>query len=221
MMNKKTILRLLVLVVLLSAIIWVGVEYREQLELRKLQAYLDSFGIWAPLVFMGIYIAATVLFLPGAILTITGGLLFGAFWGTIYNISSAVIGATLAFLIARYVASDWVAAKAGGKLKQLITGVEEEGWRFVAVVRLIPLFPFNLLNYALGLTKIRVLAYVLASAIFMLPGTFAYTYIGSLGETFIYGEARDIVTQVSIAIGLLILLAFLPWFIKRLRKQKQ
>ena len=98
--------------------------------------------------------------------------------GTVYNLTGATLGAALAFLIARYLASDRVARKTGGRVKQLIDGVENEGWRFVAFVRLVPLFPFNLLNYTLGLTRLRLLPYVIASYLFMLPGAIAYTYLG-------------------------------------------
>jgi uncharacterized membrane protein YdjX (TVP38/TMEM64 family) len=80
------------------------------------------------------------------------------------------LGATLAFVIARYVASDWVAERSSDRLGRLMRGVEEEGWRFVAFVRLVPLFPFNLVNYAFGLTRIRLREYVLASLVCMAPG---------------------------------------------------
>ena len=93
----------------------------------------------------------------------------------------------LAFLVARYLASDWVAARSGGRLRQLIHGVETEGWRFVAFVRLVPLFPFNLLNYALGLTRIRFSHYLIATYVCMLPGAFAYTYLGYAGREAVGG----------------------------------
>ena len=83
-----------------------------------------------------------------------GGALFGPLWGTLWNLSGATLGATLAFAIARYLGADWVARRAGERLVRLIRGVEEEGWRFVAFVRLVLLFPFNLVNYAFGLTRI-------------------------------------------------------------------
>jgi len=102
------------------------------------------------------------------------------------------LGATLAFMIARYVASDWVAARAGERLARLIRGVEEEGWRFVAFVRLVPLFPFNLVNYAFGLTRIRLGEYVLASFVCMAPGALAYTYLGYAGRVATSGQAGAI-----------------------------
>ena len=138
-----------IIIVLVLLIVWAGIYFRGTLDFQRLKDLLASYGIWAPLVFMGIYIVATILFLPGSALTIVGGLLFGPVLGTLYNVLGAVLGATASFLIARYVASDWVKAKAGGRLKQLLEGVEKEGWKFVAFVRLVPVFPFNLLNYAL------------------------------------------------------------------------
>ena len=101
---------------------------------------------------------------------LAGGALFGPILGSVLNLLGATIGATIAFVLARYVAGDWVARKGAGRLKQLITGVEAEGWRFVAFVRLVPLFPFNLTNYALGLTRIGLLPYVVTSLLCMAPG---------------------------------------------------
>ncbi|GMQ77151.1 MAG: hypothetical protein BMS9Abin01_2470 [Gammaproteobacteria bacterium] len=120
--------------------------------------------------------------------------------------------------MARYLASDWVANKAGGRLKQLLKGVEKEGWRFVAFVRLVPLFPFNLLNYALGLTRIPLSHYVVTSYITMLPGAIAYTYLGYAGrEAVASGEA--LIQKGLLALGLLALLLFVPRLVTRLRRR--
>jgi len=219
-MSKQTLLRLVIFIVLLILIITVISQYRADINAENLQTLLQQYGIWAPLVFIAIYIAAVVLFLPGSVLTIAGGLIFGPVMGTLYNLTGAVIGATLAFLIARYLAADWVTKKTGGKLKKLKEGVEQEGWRFVAIVRLIPLFPFNLLNYALGLTQVRAIEYILASAIFMLPGTIAYTYLGSLGQAAVTGEPGELVGKIFIAIGLLLIVSVIPWIVKKLRQEK-
>jgi uncharacterized membrane protein YdjX (TVP38/TMEM64 family) len=149
--------------------------FRDHFDAAALQAWVESAGAAGPVIFIAIYAAATVLFLPGAVVTLAGGALFGPVWGTLWNLSGATLGATLAFLIARHLGADWVARRAGPRLRSLNEGVSAEGWRFIAFVRLVPLFPFNLLNYALGLTRIPLPAYVLASAIFMLPGAIAYT----------------------------------------------
>ena len=165
------------LLLILVAGIAVAVVYRDRFDVAALERWIQDAGIWAPLLFMAVYAVAAVLFLPGTLLTLAGGALFGPVLGTLYNLTGATIGATLAFLIARYLASDWIAERTGGRLKQLINGVEDEGWRFVAFTRLVPLFPFNLLNYALGLTRIKLSHYLLATYTCMLPGAMAYTYI--------------------------------------------
>jgi uncharacterized membrane protein YdjX (TVP38/TMEM64 family)/rhodanese-related sulfurtransferase len=166
---------------------------------------------------MLVYALAAVLFLPGSVLTLAGGALFGPVLGTFYNLTGATLGATLAFLIARYLASDWVAKKAGGRVKQLINGVEGEGWRFVAFVRLVPLFPFNLLNYALGLTRLKFSHYLIATYVFMLPGAIAYTYLGYAGREAVAG-GEGMIQKGLLALALLAVVAFLPRLIGRLRR---
>ena len=168
-MNTNKWLRLMILL-LLAAGTAAAVVYRDRFDVATLQSWVEGSGAAAPLLFMLAYAVATVLFLPGSLLTLAGGALFGPLWGTLYSLTGATLGATLAFLVARYLAADWVTRKASGKLQQMIEGVENEGWRFVAFVRLVPVFPFNFLNYALGLTRIRLWHYVLASYVCMLPG---------------------------------------------------
>jgi rhodanese-related sulfurtransferase/membrane protein DedA with SNARE-associated domain len=139
-------------------------------------------------------------------------------WGTVCNVCGAGVGAILAFLIARYLASDWVAAKAGGRLKQVVAGVETEGWRFVAFVRLVPIFPFNLINYALGLTRLSLAEYVPATLICMTPGTIAYAYLGYAGrEALVHREGM--VEKGLVALGLLAIALFLPRLVRRLRSR--
>jgi len=167
---KGPVLMRLGLAAVVAVAIAVAVINRDRLDPMALEAWVQGFGALAPVVFIVIYAVAAVLFLPGSVITLAGGVLFGPVWGTLINVSGATIGATLAFLIARYVSADWVAKRAGPRLGKLIEGVEAEGWRFVAFTRLVPLFPFNLLNYALGLTRIRLMEYVITSAICMAPG---------------------------------------------------
>jgi uncharacterized membrane protein YdjX (TVP38/TMEM64 family)/rhodanese-related sulfurtransferase len=189
---------------------------REALDAAGLDLWLRQAGAWGPALYMGVYVLATVHFLPGAVLTLAGGALFGPIWGTFYSLGGATIGATAAFAIARYVAADWVARRAGPRARRLIDGVEKEGWRFVAFVRLVPLLPFNLLNYALGLTRIRLVHYALASYIFMLPGALAYSYLGYAGREALAG-GEGLVRKGLIALALLGAIAFLPRLLGRLR----
>ena len=215
-MNPSRLIRLLLLLGVTVGITF-AVIYRDQFDAVALETWVNEAGVLAPIVFMLIYALATVLFLPGSVITLAGGALFGPVLGTFYNLTGATLGASLAFLISRYLASDWVEDKAGGKVKQLINGVEGEGWRFVAFVRLVPLFPFNLLNYTLGLTKIRFLHYLIASYVFMLPGGFAYTYLGYAGREAI-GGGEGLIQKIMIAIALLAIVAFLPRLIGTIRR---
>ena len=211
-MIKRIILALVVLTGIVLA--W---QFRGQFDFAAWERWTEQAGLVGVLTFMGIYTVATVLFLPGAALTIAGGVLFGPVWGTLYGLTGATLGATAAFLVARYVASDWIASKTRGRLRQLINGVEAEGWRFVAFTRLVPLFPFNLLNYALGLTRIRITHYVVASYVFMFPATFAYTYLGFAGREALAG-GEGLIRTILIALALLAVVAFLPRFVRRFRK---
>lgn len=215
---KNKLWKLLLLVILVTGIAFV-VSYRDQIDAGAIQNWIEDYGDAAPLLFMLIYIIGTVFFFPGSVVTLLGGALFGPVLGTFYNLTAATIGSMLSFLIARYLASNWVEKKTAGKLKQLINGVENEGWRFVALTRLVPLFPFNLLNYGLGLTKIKFTHYGLATYIFMLPGTIAYTYLGYIGKEAATG-GDDLMLKVIIALALLGLVAFLPRIIGSIRKEK-
>ena len=207
--------------ILLLAFIVVGiilaVIFRDQLDVNAIQNWIEEAGNAAPLLFMFVYIIGTVFFFPGAVLTLLGGALFGPVLGTVYNLTAATIGAMLSFLVARYLACDWVEKKTGGKLKQLINGVENEGWRFVAFTRLVPLFPFNLLNYGLGLTKIKFSHYSIATYIFMLPGAIAYTYLGYIGKEAATG-GDGLIQKAMLALALFGLVAFLPRLIGSIRK---
>jgi len=210
------VIRFLLLTLLLAGIA-VLVAYRDQLNGDLLTQWVSQLGSAGPLVFMIIYALGTVLFLPSSLLTLVGGAVFGPLWGTFYNLTGATIGATFSFLIARYLAADWVEHKSAGRLKQIKRGVEGEGWRFVAFVRLVPLFPFNALNYALGLTRIKLSHYIIASYLCMLPGAFAYTWLGYAGREAVAG-GEGVIQKGLLALALLAAVSFLPRLITRLRR---
>jgi uncharacterized membrane protein YdjX (TVP38/TMEM64 family)/rhodanese-related sulfurtransferase len=186
------------------------------LDVAALQTWVEAAGPAGPLLFIALYAVATVLFLPGAVITLAGGALFGPLWGTLWNLTGATVGAALAFLIARTLGADWVARRMGPRLQRLGDGVAAEGWRFVAFVRLVPLFPFNLLNYALGLTRISFMSYVAASWAFMLPGAFAYTWLGHAGREAL-ADGKGLIGNITIALALLAAIAYLPRFVVKLR----
>ncbi len=217
-MTRRRALRIVTFVVLLVGVA-VAVAKRDQFDEAHIRAFIDGLGPWGPLAFIALYAVAALFFLPGSVLTVTGGALFGPVLGTIYNLTGAVLGATLAFLAARHIASDWVRERTGKRLDSLISGVEQEGWRFVAFVRLVPVFPFNLLNYALGLTKISLPVYVVTSAVCMAPGGLAYTYVGYAGREAL-GGGSGALTTVLIALALVGAALFLPRAVKRFRSNR-
>jgi len=200
----------------LLAAIGLALLFRDRLDPAALEAWVAGAGAAGPLLFIVIYALATVLFLPGAALTLVGGALFGPVAGTLYNLTGATVGAVIAFLAARHLAADWVRQRAGPRLDGIMGGVATEGWRFVAFTRLVPLFPFNLLNYVLGLTRIPLVAYALATAVFMLPGAIVYTYLGYAGREALAGS-EGLLQKGFIALSLLGALAFLPRLVARLR----
>lgn len=213
---KNKLLRLAVFALVATGIALV-IIYRDRFDAQALEQWVQHAGMAGPIVFMLIYAVGTVFFLPGSVLTLAGGAIFGPVLGTLYNLTGATIGATISFIIARYLASDWVEHKTGGRLKQLKEGVEGEGWHFIAFVRLVPLFPFNLLNFALGLTRIKLSHYIIASYVCMLPGAIAYTYLGYAGREAVAGGA-GMIQKGMLALALLAVVAFLPRIIGRIRR---
>ncbi len=208
--------RLVFAVALAGAIVWAAVN-RHRLDLATLDAWISGLGAWGPIAFVALYGLATPAFLPGALFSLAGGALFGPVWGSILNLVGASIGAGVAFLTARYLAGDWVTRKSGGFLTRLIAGVDAQGWRFVALVRLVPLFPFNLTNYALGLTRIRFLPYLATSFVCMAPGAIAYTWLGYAGRDAAAGNMQA-VRYGLLGLGALAAVALLPRLIASLRR---
>lgn len=205
---------------LLVSVIVLAWLTRDQLTLEAITAWVAHGGAWGPVVFVGIYSVAPALFLPGAVLTIAGGALFGPFTGALLSLIGATIGATVAFLLARYLAADWVEGRVSGTLHDIKAGVEREGWRFVAFVRLVPLFPFNLLNYALGLTRVSVQTFAVTSFLAMAPGAVAYSYLGYASREAVSG-GPDLIQKGLLALALLATVALLPSFLRRWRPREK
>ncbi len=207
----------IVLFGLLGVAIALAWLHHDRLTVQAITAWVEQSGLWGPAVFVGIYIVAPALFLPGSVLTLAGGALFGPVVGALLSLVGATAGATVAFLIARYLAAAWVERRVSGKLQEIKEGVEREGWRFVAFVRLVPLFPFNVLNYALGLTRLSVQTFAVTSFITMAPGALAYAYLGDAGREAL-GGGPDWVRKGLLALALLAAVALLPSLIRRWRR---
>jgi uncharacterized membrane protein YdjX (TVP38/TMEM64 family) len=149
--------------------------------LRNTLARINNLGRVGAIAYIALYIIATVAFLPGSIVTLGGGAIFGVVWGSLYVFMGASLGATAAFLVGRYLARDWVYKQIAGneKFRKIDEAVGKEGFKIVFLTRLSPIFPFNLLNYALGITGVSFKDYLLGF-LGMIPGTVMYVYIGSL-----------------------------------------
>jgi uncharacterized membrane protein YdjX (TVP38/TMEM64 family) len=188
------------IITLLSAIDFSVIQESVKVSSLNLQEFLqnalqwiNSLGAIGGIVFIGIYIIATLAFLPAALLTLGAGVIFGVIWGSIYVFIGATLGAIAAFLVGRYLAQGWVKEKISSYKKFAIIdkAVSKEGLKIVLLVRLSPLFPFNLLNYALGITSVSFQDYLIGS-VGMIPGTIMYVYFGSLvGDIALIGSKNQ------------------------------
>jgi uncharacterized membrane protein YdjX (TVP38/TMEM64 family) len=212
-------LLLLILLIVLITVLYLFTPARHYLSpegFQELQIWIQSQGILAPLIFGIIYITATVLVLPGSVLTIGGGILFGTAWGTLINLISATLGATCAFLLARYLGREFVAKRLKGKVAQFDEKVGEHGFYTVLYLRLIPLFPFNLLNYSLGLTQVKFRDYFIASFVGMAPGSFVFTSLGGIGKHLRLSDPKTWADyHVWGPFALVILLSIIPRFFRK------
>jgi uncharacterized membrane protein YdjX (TVP38/TMEM64 family) len=172
-------MRLALTLAVIAALVLVGRQLGAVLP--RFAAWVESLGAWGPVVFILGYAAAVIAFVPGSVLTLAAGAIFGVFWGVVWVFIAAVLGSAGAFLVARYIARDAVARRlaANPRFAAVDRAVGREGRKIVFLLRLSPLFPFTLLNYALGLTTVRFADYLLA-AVGMIPGTILYVYYGKL-----------------------------------------
>lgn len=173
--------------------------------LKQTLDWVGQLGSWGVVIFIVIYVVATVLFIPGSVLTLGAGAVFGVVRGSVYVSIASTLGATAAFLVGRYLARDAIARKIEGNARfaAIDKAVANEGWKIVGLTRLSPVFPFTLLNYAFGLTRVKLGHYVLASWIGMLPGTVMYVYLGSLAKAASGERTRTTGEWVLYGVGLL------------------
>ena len=188
-MNKGKLAVLVVIVALVAAFFifdlkqYVSIEYF-QAKRAVIEAYFAANPVQTGLIFFAVYVAVTGLSLPGAaILTLVAGAIFGLLWGVLIVSFASTLGATLAFLASRYLLRDWVQAKFGDKLKPINEGVAREGAFYLFALRLVPAFPFFVINLVMGLTPIKTLTFYWVSQLGMFAGTIAYVYAGTqLGQ---------------------------------------
>ncbi|MHA1547456.1 MAG: TVP38/TMEM64 family protein [Alphaproteobacteria bacterium] len=188
--------------------------------LKQALDWVGELGPSGAIIFVAIYVIATVLFIPGSVLTLGAGAAFGVVWGSVYVSIASTLGATCAFLVGRYLARNAIARKIEGneRFAAIDKAVANEGWKIVGLTRLSPLFPFTLLNYAFGLTQVKLRDFVLASWIGMMPGTVMYVYLGSLAKAATGERTRTTGEWVLYGVGLLATVV-VTIFVTRIAKQ--
>jgi uncharacterized membrane protein YdjX (TVP38/TMEM64 family) len=188
---KSTLGRLVVLIAIIIALFLAMKFLPVQQWLTHFNYWVGQMGLAGIFIFIGVYAVATVLLAPGAILTIGAGFAFGLWKGFLAVSAGSTLGAALAFLVARFIARDKVAAIAerNDKFRNIDNAIGKQGAKLVFLLRLSPVIPFNLSNYLYGLTGVRFLPYVLTSWIGMMPGTFLYVYIGTAGKAAVSAAA--------------------------------
>lgn len=199
-----------VLIILCFIVLLVGLLILAPIKdwLIHILNWTHELGSAAPFVVSIFYVIAAVAFLPGSVLTLGAGFLFGVVLGFITVWFGATAGSCLAFLIGRHLAREWVSKKVSGnsKFSALDEAIAREGFKLVFLLRLSPLFPYNFLNYALGLTRVSFANYAVASAIGMIPGALMYVYIGSAARSLAEAASGNVETgwagQVFFWIGL-------------------
>jgi uncharacterized membrane protein YdjX (TVP38/TMEM64 family) len=213
----KKFVKPLILLLFLVAIVVLGRLLGFADLLVQVRDWVAAQGAWAPVLYAGVYALATLLAIPGSALTITAGALFGSLIGVVTVIIGATIGASLCFLVARYLARDAVKGmlEKNEKFRKLDEMTEKNGSVFVAITRLVPLFPFNVLNYGFGLTGVRFVDYVLWSFLCMLPGTVLYV-VGTDAVTTALEEGRVPWLLIGVVVTVAALLTVL---VARLRKK--
>jgi uncharacterized membrane protein YdjX (TVP38/TMEM64 family) len=177
--RTRRIAKGLLLTTMALALIMVGQSAAGRLP--EFAAWVNGLGALGPIVFIAGYVAATLAFAPGSVLTLTAGVLFGLVRGVVYTFIGATLGASAAFLVSRYLAREAIERRLVGnpRFQAIDRAIAGHGRRIVILLRLSPVFPFNLLNYGLGLTKVRFVDYLVAS-VGMLPGTLLYVYYGKV-----------------------------------------
>jgi uncharacterized membrane protein YdjX (TVP38/TMEM64 family) len=184
----------------------------------RLRQVVTAYGMWGPAIYLLVWAIVPVLMMPCLPITLAGGILFGPLWGVVYAAVGATSGASLAFLVSRYLARDWVAVKLSGtKLAHLDDKVTRHGWKIVAFTRLIPVLPFFLLNYAFGLTRIPFLPYAIATFFAMLPWTIAFVLVSSSLLTLLQGRVS---IWLILGIILVALVSLLPVIYKKIKARQ-
>ncbi|WP_102347826.1 TVP38/TMEM64 family protein [Bacillus sp. Marseille-P3661] len=222
-MNKKqkaSPIKLIVVIAIIAAVFLIAwklglVDLLKDVE--AMQAWFKSFGVYAYILFIAVFILVAVFMLPAALLTIVAGITFGSINGALLALVGATLGAMVSFLISKYVARDMIVEKfKNNKIFQKIDqGVEHNGVSFLILTRLVPVFPYNVQNYAYGITKIPFATYSIVTFITMAPGAFIYAYMA--GQIVKEGLSFSLIIQFAIAGIILFLVSLIPKYIAKIK----
>lgn len=221
--GKGAIFKALLLVVFIAAAVYVVrfTAVKDLLTVERMKQYLDTAGFWAPVLFIVIYTIGICLFVPGTLLTTIGAAIFGAYWGFLYVLIAAILGASAAFFIGRYLGRDFAASVIGDRLRRYDEAIERNGFATVLYLRLI-YFPFTAMNFGMGLTRVRFWDYFWGTVLGIIAGTFIITFfVGTIKEVWAGGDWSKLWSfKVVFSVALFVFSLFIPKIIKRIRKEE-
>ncbi|WCK52955.1 TVP38/TMEM64 family protein [Aneurinibacillus sp. Ricciae_BoGa-3] len=193
--------KLMLLLVVVGLLLWINHTYIHATP-QSIRDWILSFGWIAPLLYILLYTVRPLLLFPASILSLSGGLAFGTLFGTVYTVIGATLGAALSFLVARYLGKDLVRKQWTGNWGKLETKLAEQGFLYVFLLRLIPLFPFDLISYISGISKVHFRAFVYGTLFGIIPATFAYNFFGA---SLTKGTVKDIILAILMFLAALII----------------
>jgi uncharacterized membrane protein YdjX (TVP38/TMEM64 family) len=218
--GKGAIIKAVILVIFIAVAVYIVrfTPVKDFLTVKEMKRFLDTSGFWAPLTFILIYTAGICLFVPGSLLTTLGAAIFGAYWGFLYVLIGALLGATAAFFIGRYLGRDLAASIIGDRLKRYDEAVERNGFATVLYLRLI-YFPFTPMNFGMGLTRVRFGDYFWGTALGIIAGTFIITFfVGTIKEVWTGGDWSKLWSlKVAFSVALFVFSLNIPKIIKKVK----
>ena len=212
-MNKRQIAKWLTVAVVVALLIWLSRSVF-QVDASDLRNWILSFGLWSPVIYIIVYTIRPLVFFPASVLSIAGGLAFGAWMGTVYTIIGATLGAMLSFYVAKTVGKSFVKKEWTGNAGKIQSQMEQNGFLYVLLFRLIPVINFDLISYMAAIAKVRFTSFALATFIGIIPGTFAYNFLGS---SFVSGNPKTI----FFAVVVFVVLTVVPILIRNRWNNKQ
>lgn len=210
--NRKTIIKATIILFVILLLFWFNRTYL-QLSPAMIREWILDFGLLAPFIYIVVYTLRPMILFPASILSIAGGLAFGALWGTVYTVIGATLGAVLSFIVARKLGKNLVNKEWTGHFYKIQRQMEDNGFLYVVSLRFIPLFNFDMISYAAGISKVRPRAFFLGTLLGIIPGTFAYNFLGS-------SFADGGIQTVLIAVAIFALILLVPLFFRKKFQQK-